>query len=105
MDNQGYICLDTRAFDAAIEKKEQLINSYNELTQEYDRIVRELKKNWTGKGADAFFRDAETVRANIGGIFDILKTMCDTLSDCREIFGECDTSLGNYNQNPDKQNG
>lgn len=101
MEDRGYICLDTKAFDAAIAKKPDLIASYNELNADYDRIVNNLMKNWKGKGADAFRRDAQTVKTNIVGIFDILKIMCDTLTDCREIFGECDSSLGEYNRNPD----
>ena len=96
-----YVCLDTKAFDAAISKKQDLINTYNELNTTYDRIVDELMKNWKGKGAAAFKRDAQTVKTNIVGIFDILKIMCDTLTDCREIFSECDTSMGEYNRNPD----
>ena len=101
MSNDEYTCLDTRAFDAAIAKKDGLINAYNELNSEYDRIVRNLLLNWQGKGAEAFRKDASTVKTNIVGIFDILKIMCDTLTDCREVFRECDTSLGDYNRNPE----
>lgn len=103
MDDRGFVVLDTRAFDAAIARKQGLINSYNALNQEYDRIVSGLLANWKGKGADAFSKDAKLVKTNITGIFDILKTMCDTLTDCREIFGECDASLGEYNREAAKE--
>lgn len=103
MSDKGYVALDTRAFDNAIAKKQGLINSYNALNQEYDRIVNNLMANWKGRGAKAFKKDATTVKTNIVGIFDILKTMCDTLSDCKEIFAECDTALGEYNRNPDSK--
>ncbi len=102
--SNGYNVLDTRAFDAAIAKKQSLINTYNSLNEEYDRIVSSLLANWKGRGADAFKKDAITVKTNIVGIYDILKTMCDTLSDCKEIFAECDTALGEYNRNPDNGN-
>lgn len=101
MDEHGYICLDTKAFDAAIAKKEHLISLYNEINEDYDRIVDNLRKNWKGRGAIAFQIDAQAVKTNIVGIFDILKIMCDTLVDCREIFRECDSALGEYNRNPD----
>lgn len=104
MDDSGFVVLDTRAFDAAIEKKDELINSYNELNEEYDRIISALMKNWKGRGAAAFQKDAQTVKTNITGIFDILKIMCDTLVDCREVFSECDSGLGEYNRNPDTDN-
>lgn len=103
MESNEYIVLDTRAFDKAIAKKQDLINSYNELNQEYDRIVNKLRQNWKGRGATAFLKDAQTVKTNIVGIFDILKTMCDTLEDCRDIFAECDAALGEYNRNPDAE--
>ena len=101
MKSNEYVVLDTKAFKEAIEKKEDLINAYNELNQEYDRIINKLMRNWKGRGATAFQKDAQTVKTNIVGIFDILKTMCDTLEDCRAIFAECDTALGEHNRNPD----
>lgn len=103
MEDHGYVVYDSKALDAAISKKEDLINSYNEINEEYDRIVSTLLSNWKGKGADAFEKDANTVKTNIVGIYDILRTMCDTLTDCRTIFAECDTSLGEYNRNPDSE--
>lgn len=104
MSDGGFVVLDTKAFDEAIAKKQDLINSYNALNQEYDRIVNSLLDNWKGRGAAAFQKDAMTVKTNIVGIFDILKIMCDTLSDCKEIFAECDAALGEYNRNPDSGN-
>ena len=102
MKDNGYVVLDTRAFDQALAKKDALISSYNELNQEYDRIVNALLRNWKGRGANAFKKDAVTVKANIVGIFDVLKTMCDTLTDCKTIFAECDSALGEYNRNPEE---
>lgn len=99
-----YLCLDTKAFDAAINTKDALLNAYVEINADYDRIINKLMTNWKGKGAIAFSSDAKTVKSNIIGIFDILKIMCDTLTDCRAIFGECDASLGEYNRNPDGGN-
>ncbi len=104
MKDNGYVVLDTGAFDRAIAKKESLIQSYNELNQEYDRAVNALLRNWKGRGASAFKKDATTVKTNIVGIFDVLKTMCDTLEDCKTIFAECDSALGEYNRNPDAGN-
>lgn len=101
MRDNGYVVLDTKAFDEAISRKQDLINSYNALNEEYDRIVNNLLANWKGRGANAFKKDAQTVKTNIVGIYDILKTMCDTLTDCKEIFAECDAALGDYNRNPD----
>lgn len=101
MADNGFVLLDTKAFDVALGKKQTLINSYNELNNDYDRIVSTLLASWKGRGATAFAQDAQTVKKNIVGLFDILKIMCDTLSDCRQVFAECDTALGEYNRNPD----
>lgn len=101
MSDNEFVVLNTKAFDEALEKKQGLIDSYNAINKEYDRIVKNLMANWKGRGATAFQKDAKTVKTNIVGIFDILKTMCDTLTDCKEIFAECDTALGEYNRNPD----
>lgn len=101
MAGDGYILLDTRAIDAALSQKESLISRYNHINERYDSIVSTLSQNWKGRGATAFLKDAQTVKKNITGIYDILKTMCDVLTDCRTVFSECDTALGEYNQNPD----
>lgn len=98
MENKDYICLDSKAFNEVIERKEELINRYNDLNTTYDSIVTNLLSNWKGKGATAFEKDANIVKKNIVGIFDILRIMCDTLTDCKEIFKECDTALGENNR-------
>lgn len=98
MQDNGYVVLDTRAFDVAIAKKDDLISKYDAINNEYDDIVNTLMNNWKGKGANAFKKDAQTVKTNIVGIYDILRVMCDTLTDCRAIFAECDTALGEYNR-------
>lgn len=94
-----YEKLDTQAFENFISSRESLISRYNSITTRYKQTVKTLIENWKGKGADAFEEDSEKVIANLGGIQDILITMCDTLRDCREIFGECDTSLRENNIN------
>ena len=57
-----------------------------------------LLGKWEGVGADAFKGDSNIVRSNIAGLGDILKTMCDMLFDCREVFNECDKPLGAANR-------
>lgn len=103
MANGEYNTLNTRAFDTFIAQKESLVQRYNKINSTYDQIVRTLLDNWEGNGADVFRRDAGIVKANITGIYDILKIMCDTLTDCRQVFGECDKALGDYNRNPESE--
>ena len=105
MKNDGFVLLDTKAIKNALAKKDDLIKSYEAINKEYDSIVDDLLKDdhWKGRGATAFKKDATTVKTNIVGIFEILKVLCDTLTDCLEIFEECDKALGEYNQNPDAE--
>ena len=100
--DRGFVLLDTSSFKAVIDQKESLIQEYDAINAEYDRIVNALMANWKGKGAEAFAEDAKKVKTNIAGIYDILKAMCDTLTDCNDIFNQCDTSLSEYNKNPKK---
>jgi uncharacterized protein YukE len=100
MANNECVTLDTKAFDAVSEAKDKLINDYNKINSDYNDIVNALLQNWEGRGADAFRSDATKVKTNIGGIQDILKTMCDTLTDCRAVFAESDKGMGEYNTAP-----
>lgn len=102
-ENSEYIVLDTKAFDTFIEQSASLVQRYDNINSTYDDIVKRLLQDWVGKGADSFYIDAKKVKANITGIYDILKMMCDTLTDCRQIFEECDKSLGDYNRNPSNE--
>ena len=99
-ENTENFVLDTKAFDAFITESPNLVQRYDTLNTTYDDIVKILLNDWVGEGAEAFRIDAKKVKANITGIYDILKIMCDTLTDCRQIFEECDKSLGDYNRNP-----
>ncbi len=93
-----HILIDTSIINAVIARKDYLLREYDEINSEYERIVRTLMQNWKGRGASAFRDDAEKVRTNIAGIYDILKIMCDTLEDCKSIIAEADTGLGDYNR-------
>lgn len=100
MADEGYVLLDTRVFDTFIGQTGSLVNRYREINEQYDSTVRALLDVWKGEGAEAFRTDAAAVRSNISGIYDILKIMCDTLTDCRQVISEADHSLGDYNRNP-----
>ena len=88
-------------FDRKIESLRTLVE-YNSIDKDYKTIVDTLLKEWKGNGADAFKSDSEKVKKNLVGIHDVLKSAFDILVDCREVIKECDTSLGEYNENPDK---
>lgn len=100
MENDGYVLLKTEVFDEFISQRASLVQRYDNIKDKYDNIVKELLNNWEGKGAEEFENDANMIRKNIGGIYDILKTMCDILQDCKEVYSQCDKGLGDYNRNP-----
>ena len=102
MSNNGFVRLDTAAFDKAKAEKERILSEYNSIDRDYKTIVDTLLREWKGQGADAFKSDSEKVKRNLSGLHDVLKTAFDTLDDCLEIFKECDTGLGEYNKNPDE---
>ena len=95
------LLLDTKSLDTFMAQKESPVQRYHQINTTYDDIVKTLLSNWVGEGADAFEIEAKKVKANINDIYDILKLMCDTLTDCRQIFDECDKALGDYNRNPE----
>ena len=66
MSGDGYVVLDTKAFDLALSQKQSLIDKYEALNQRYDAIVSSLAANWKGKGAAAFLADARTVEETTG---------------------------------------
>ena len=95
--------MDTGDIQKAIAMRTELLETYDSINTDFDKMVKELLKNWKGKGANAFEKDAQTVRANVTGLNDILKTMCDMLEDCLDIFEESDASLKEFNENPQSE--
>lgn len=95
--------MDTGDIQKAIAMRTELLETYDSINTDFDKVVKELLKNWKGKGANAFEKDAQTVRANVTGLNDILKTMCDMLEDCLDIFEESDASLKEFNENPQSE--
>lgn len=93
-----YNILDTLEFEKFIGKQNDLKKRYNDIQKRYTTIVDTLMKDWKGHGADAFYNDSKKVVSNLRNIGDILSTMCDTLSDCYDVFKECDTQLGKNNR-------
>jgi len=100
MADSGCITLDTKAFNAVRDITQELVGDYDKIKSDYDKIVKTLLENWRGRGADAFRDDATKVQTNIGGIYDILTTMCQTLTECQDEFEKKDTAVGDYNKNP-----
>ena len=103
MGKDGYVLLDTSAFENAMKKRSEILKEYNAILSKYDIIINTLLKDWKGSGADAFRKDAKTVNTNIASLSDILTTLCDTIADCRDVFQECDKAMGEHNRQPLKE--
>jgi uncharacterized protein YukE len=97
---EEFVTLDTRSFDMVKDLQDQLVAEYDSICTDYDTVIARLLENWVGRGADAFRDDATKVKNNIGGIYDILRMMSDTLDDCRALFAEADQANGEMCQNP-----
>lgn len=98
MDGESYRVLDTKVIDSVIAQREHWIQSYRDIEESYKNAVSNLLDNWKGRGADAFREDTRAVQRNIASVYDILRTMCDMLADCREVFSQRDKGLGDYNR-------
>lgn len=103
MSESGFVSIDTRAFDKCIARKDEFIRRYSEIVTDYDAIINRLSENWSGEAANVFFEDARKIRTNIVGIADILSKMCSTMEDIRAVLAEVDSSLGEFNRNPDAE--
>lgn len=98
-----YKLLDTSYFDDFINQTSKWVNEYERIQKQYDAIVKYLANNWKGNGAKAFQEDAKHIKSTIIGIGDILKTMCDMLYDCKDVFMESDQTLGKNTREIDKE--
>ena len=93
-----YKLLDTRKFDEFINNSKTVRNQYEDINSKYKILIENLKENWRGNGAEQFFSDAKMMRSNLDCIADILQIMCDRLVDCRTVFAETDTAVGEENK-------
>ena len=55
MDNDSFVYLDTSAIDKAIDMKDDILNGYRKIGEEYNRIV--VEKNTTGKAFEVLYNE------------------------------------------------
>lgn len=106
-NSAGGACIlhDTAIIKAEMAKKEYFLQRYNDIQSEYSRIIKILLENWKGEGADSFKEDTDIIGKNILNLFEILKAMSDTLTDCVSLLEEKSKALSDYNANPSSKKG
>lgn len=97
-DETGFNYLNLAYIDDFIKQREDFTNRYNKIAEDFKNITEKLLENWAGEGADAFRADAQNVGTNLTGIGEMLGLMCDTLSDCGEVFTQVDKAIGEMNK-------
>lgn len=96
MSNINGVMVDIAAIDKVLSMRYPVLKDFQSVTAQYDRITATLLAEWKGKGAEAFKKDAESLRINIASLYDLAKSMFDTLEDARAIYIECDADLAEY---------
>ena len=98
-----YVCINTKEIDRALYLLDLNNFKLGTLLWKYDVIVETVNRNWKGKAADAFVKDAKGIRSNLGDISEVLKTLKDVVAECREVIDACDKSLGEFNRDPQSE--
>ena len=96
MSNNNGVVIDVATIDKVLAMRNSMLRDLMSVTTQYDRVTAALLKEWKGKGAAAFKKDAESLRVNFASLYDLAKSMFDTLEDVREIYIECDADLAEY---------
>lgn len=71
MAEHGYNLLNTGMIQKAVAKRDDILQKYDKINSDYDAIVKKLLDNWKGDGAEAFEKDAQNVKANLTGVYEI----------------------------------
>lgn len=95
--------LDTSAIIDFLSNENDLKSKYSSITSDWNTVVQGLEEHFKGYGADAFFKDTKKVSCTLDGVGDVLKTMCDTLRDCLDVYNEADVTLGKSNSDSSKE--
>ncbi len=95
-----YVCINTKEIDRALHLLSVKNSRLATLLWKYDVIVETVNRNWEGKAADTFIKDAKGIRTHLGDISELLKMFNDVVAECREVIEACDKGLGNFNRDP-----
>ena len=98
-----YVCINTKEIDRALYLLGVKNSRLATLLWQYDVIVETVNRNWEGKAADTFVKDAKGIRSNLGDISELLKTLNDIVAECRQVIDACDKSLGEFNRDPQSE--
>lgn len=95
-----YVCINTKEIDRALELLNVKNYRLSTLLWKYDLIVENIDRNWEGKAAAAFVKDAKGIRTHLGDMTELLKMLNDVVAECREVIDACDKGLGEFNRDP-----
>ena len=96
--NSDCVLLEVKKLKAFVEQKNDFAYKSIKIQEDFKSIVEDLLREWKGEGADAFREDSEKVLSNLARLSEMLVLMCDTLSDCCEVYTNVDTAIGAMNR-------
>lgn len=85
--------LDTVDFDSTIQSYKDYIGQFRHLSDEIDRIIDDLLKEWEGEGKKEFEKDCKQVQTNLKDITDIMYDIRDALIVAQEQYVSADLAL------------
>ncbi|MDR1061916.1 MAG: WXG100 family type VII secretion target [Clostridiales bacterium] len=90
---EGVRHLDTKSFNDTISAYANCMAQFGGIVEGVNAAASAILGCWKGRGRDAFAKDCEQVRRNLGDISDIMADIRDALAEARDAYMQTDSEL------------
>jgi uncharacterized protein YukE len=94
-----FVSADIQKFMEFETQAQAAIEEFQSIKDTFDDINTELLRNWSGEGKDAYQQESSHIMENVGGIKEILDTICDSvIKDVKDAYNQLDEELMAFNE-------
>ena len=106
MSENAFVSADTTKIAEFEKQSEEVIREFAAIKDEFSRINGELLGAWKGSGANAYKYETDHILEKIGSVEDVLNAINESaVKDIRSTYSEADEQLGEFNKNPQSEEG
>ncbi|WP_295153718.1 hypothetical protein [uncultured Ruminococcus sp.] len=99
VDDSVFIKVDTAKITAFLTKAPTLVEEFENIKKDFEKINSDILGEWQGEGADEYKYETDHILEKIGDLAATIKEITEgTLTSVRDEFVKQDTEIGNYNR-------
>lgn len=106
MSDGKFVSADTIKIGEFQNKSPDIIERFNKIKEDFEKINSDLLSAWKGVGADAYKYETDHIFEKVGSVEAVLKAINEsTVAGIRSTYSEFDEEMGKFNKDPKSEEG